>query len=70
MTNSAFQFLSAFLTQIFRLFTSWHLPGTNVTPAGAIFAVLAMSLSVRFIKNLFTGEISSGSNSKGGSDEK
>lgn len=68
MTQNAFQFLGAFLAQIFRLFTSWYLPGTNVTPAGALFFVAASILALRFIKALFLRYTSS-NDVKGGSDE-
>lgn len=65
MTQNAFTFLTAFIAQIFRLFTSWYLPGTNVTPAGLLFFFLAGALSIKFIKAIFLSDFSDG-----GSNEK
>lgn len=59
MTNNAFQFLVLFLGQIFRLFTSWYIPGTNVTPAGVLFFIAFAGLSIRFVKALFLNYVSS-----------
>ena len=38
---------------IWRLFTSWYIPGTNVTPASMGFMVLSFSLVLRFLKIYF-----------------
>lgn len=41
MTNDAILAIQCIFTQTWRLFTSWHIPGTNISPASwAIFAVV------------------------------
>lgn len=60
MTQSAFQFLTSFLAQIFRLFTSWYFPGTNVTPAGLMFFFAFAFLAVRFIVAVFLNATDAG----------
>lgn len=49
MTNDALICLTGIFTTIWRLFTSWYIPGTNgVTPAMAFMFVLAAGLGLRF----------------------
>lgn len=64
MTQNGFTFLSGFLAQVFRLFTSWYIPGTNVTPAGLMFFLLCIPFAFKFIRRLFIG-FSDGASSRG-----
>ena len=49
MTSDALVCLGGVFTTIWRLFTSWYIPGTNgVTPAMAFLFVLAAAIGLRF----------------------
>lgn len=52
MTNDALLVVEAIFDLIFRLFTSWYIPGTNVTPAVAIFGIAFIVLSFRLVSKL------------------
>lgn len=62
MTNTALQLFQTILNGAWLLFTGWHVPGTNLTPAAFFFFCLAAALSIRFIKHLMSGR----SNNSGG----
>lgn len=49
MTNDALSVVSVLFSTIFRLFTSWYIPGTNVTPAVALFGILFLTLIFRIL---------------------
>lgn len=52
MTSDALLILQSIFRVIWRLFTSWYIPGTHVTPAAwALFCLVVLFL-VRFIKTL------------------
>lgn len=53
MITSAVQIVRFIFTQVWRLFNSWYVPGTNVTPAGFLFLVLFLTLVLKFGKRLF-----------------
>lgn len=49
MTNDALICLGGVFSTIWRLFTSWTIPGTNgVTPAMAFLFILVAGMSLRF----------------------
>lgn len=52
MTSDAILVLGSLFGVIWRLFTSWYFPGTNVTPAVAFMFLLAAALGLRFIRRL------------------
>lgn len=53
MTNDALICLGGVFTTIWRLFTSWYIPGTNgVTPAMAFLFVIVAAISLRFALRL------------------
>lgn len=52
MTSNALQLMSAFFTQIFRIFTSIIVPGTNFTFAKLMFFMAFVPLVLKFICNL------------------
>lgn len=57
MTNDALAVVSCIFTNVFRLFNSWYIPGTNVTPAVLLFGSLFLSIVFRFLSDslgLFT----------------
>lgn len=49
MTNDALSVLVCLFTNIWRLFNSWRIPGTNVTPAEAGFGILFTVILFNFI---------------------
>lgn len=49
MTNDALSVLVCLFTNIWRLFNSWFIPGTNVTPAEAAFGILFTVMMFNFI---------------------
>lgn len=53
MTNDALSVVSVLFGSIFQLFTSWYIPGTNVTPAVAFFGILFITLVFRFLGHVF-----------------
>lgn len=54
MNTSAFTALRSFMAAIWQLFTGWHLPFTNVTPAMLIFFTLSINLIIKFVNSLLT----------------
>ena len=49
MTNDALSVLVCLFTNIWRLFNSWRIPGTNVTPAEAAFGILFTVMMFNFL---------------------
>lgn len=52
MTTAAYQITREMLIQLWRFFSEWYIPGTNVTPAGMFLLVIIVSISIRFIKRI------------------
>lgn len=52
MTNDALSVVSLLFGTIFRLFTSWYIPGTNVTPAVAFFGILFLVIVFRIVNKI------------------
>lgn len=55
MTSDAVLIVQVLFTSIWSLFTSWYIPGTNVTPAALSFFLLAAFFVLRWIKQYFLG---------------
>lgn len=55
MTADALLVVRFLFTSIWSLFTSWHIPGTNVTPASMFFFLLAATIIFRILKRNFLG---------------
>lgn len=53
MTGDAILVLQCLFDTIWRLFTSWHIPGTQTSPAGWAFMSLAFVLAIRFFRRIF-----------------
>lgn len=49
MTSDTIQIVRFLFTTIWAMFTSWYIPGTNVTPAGMAFFLLVASFVLRTI---------------------
>lgn len=49
MTNDAKLILNCLFDTIWRLFTSWDIPGTNITPAEFILFLAFAGVSLRFL---------------------
>lgn len=58
MTSEVLSFLSDVIGQFFRIFTSWHIPGTNVTPAMWFVFLLSVGVLFRFLGKLGFGKAS------------
>lgn len=52
MTNDAIQVLDCLFEIVWLLFTSWYIPGTDVTPAGAFMFFAFAGLALRFLYRL------------------
>lgn len=55
MTSQAFAICKSLFEALFRLFTGFYIPGTNMTPMMFFAGVFIAMLAVRTIKNLFAG---------------
>lgn len=55
MTNDFKMALECIFTQFWRLFTSWHIPGTNVSPAELALFILFASVIFRFLGDMTEG---------------
>lgn len=53
MTADAILVVRTLFTTIWRLATSWHIPGTQVTPAAWGFFALTVILVLRIFKRFF-----------------
>lgn len=52
MTDDAVLVLKCLFDSIWMLFTSWYIPGTDVTPAGAFMFFAFAGLALRFLYRL------------------
>lgn len=52
MTQEAFTFLSNFFSSVWKIFSSWFIPGTAITPAALLFLVPAFLLIKRVLYRL------------------
>lgn len=55
MTYDALLVVHFLFNEIWSLFTSWYIPGTNVTPASMAFFLLASFAVIKILKSYFTG---------------
>lgn len=71
MLPDAITFFQGFFAQIWRLFTSFYIPGTNLTPAALAVGIFMISLFIRIVKKLFdiSGEDKDASEKKGKTNE-
>lgn len=71
MTNEAVSFLSGFFNSVWKLYNSWKLPGTNVTPIAWALFLLLMPVFIRLFKRLLnTPDASGGGSSSKAGDSK
>ena len=54
MTEDFITIMGTVLTQGFRLFTSWHLPGVGFTPAVLLFGILSFGVAISFMHGILT----------------
>lgn len=72
MTADAVLVVKTLFSTIWRLFTSWRIPGTSTTPAGMAIFLLFAVLGLRFLVSLLLGALHdyrSGSGRDGGSSK-
>lgn len=55
MTSDALLVVRFLFTEVWSLFTSWYIPGTNVTPAAMAFFLLSAFAVIRILKYFFIG---------------
>lgn len=53
MTQDAILVLQTLFNAIWRLFTSFHIPGTNVTPAAAFLFFIVAGIGLKFLSRMF-----------------
>lgn len=58
MTGETFDFFKGVVSQLWILFTSWHVPGTNLTVGGWIVFMLSAGVLFRFLGKLGFGNAS------------
>lgn len=54
MTSDAILVVECLFSSIWSLFTSWYIPGTNVTPAQFFLFLISASLSITFVVRMVT----------------
>lgn len=59
MTSDAMQIVGALFSMIWRLFNSWYIPGTQMTPAALGFFLVSASIGLRFVLKVFGSDSSS-----------
>lgn len=65
MTADAILIMRFIFVQIWRLFTSWYIPGTRVTPAAMAMFMLAFSFVLRHLSRFLGGDDSGGNGGSG-----
>lgn len=55
MTADVVLIIRTLFTSVFSLFTSWYIPGTNVTPASFFIFLIVAFLVLRVISRVFGG---------------
>lgn len=58
MSGDVFQFLGSCIAQFWRFFTSWNVPGTNVTVGGWILFALSAGVLFRILAKFGFGRAS------------
>lgn len=53
MTDDALLVAKSIFGTCFKLLNSWYIPGTNVTPAVALFGLLFLAILFRIITHVF-----------------
>lgn len=53
MTDDALLVVKSIFGTCFRLLNSWYIPGTNVTPAVALFGLLFLAILFRIVAHVF-----------------
>lgn len=51
MTDDALSVLVCLFQSVWKLFSSWHIPGTNITPAVLFFGIAFSALVMRFLRS-------------------
>jgi hypothetical protein len=53
LTDDALLVVKSIFGSCFKLLNSWYIPGTNVTPAVALFGLLFLAILFRIITHVF-----------------
>lgn len=68
MANDVILFMQGFFAQMWRLFTSWEMPGLGFSPAQLYFFILVAPIAVKIVKSIVTlsvDSLASGARSSG-----
>lgn len=60
MTADAMLVVRFIFTSVWRFFNSWYIPGTNVTPAGMAYFLVASIFLLKVVKLIIFGGDNSG----------
>lgn len=55
MTSDGLRFIQWFFSEFWKLFNSWYIPGTAITPAAAMFGLIAIPLALKTILSIVRG---------------
>lgn len=58
MTEDVYDFVLGVFSTLFSIFSSWHIPGTNLSPAMWFVFLLSAGVLFRFLKKLGFGSAS------------
>lgn len=61
MLASSYDFISGFFTQLWRLYRSWFVPGTTMSPAEFLIGIFVLVSFVRFLRQFGSGFLNTSS---------
>lgn len=59
MSSDALQIVKALFDILWKLFTGWHIPGTEMTPAGLALFLGSAGIALRFVLQVFSSNSAS-----------
>lgn len=65
MTDDAVKVVQSLFSVIWRIFTSWYIPGTNVTPAMMALFLASAGIGLRLLIRFFDANAGAGDVSRG-----
>lgn len=52
MLENTLTIITFIFTRIWKLFSGWYIPGTNVTPANLFLLIIFAAIVIRFVKRI------------------
>lgn len=65
MSDSALQIVKALFEIVWKLFTGWHIPGTEMTPMGLALFFASAGIGLRFVLQVFSSNSASAGSALG-----